>query len=84
MLMMNDLNIRFFDSASLPAFIGCKWGVGCMCLFVFDLCQLRGGVVHAWVEQKRLNCNVFKTIFERPTGTRVEGRGPARGGHGRP
>ena len=41
MLMMNDLNIRFFDSASLPAFIGCKWGVGCMCLFVFDLCQLR-------------------------------------------
>ena len=30
------------------------------------------GVVHPWVGQKRLNRNVFKTIFVRPTETRVE------------
>ena len=42
------------------------------------------GVVHAWVGQIVLNCNVFKTEFVRPTETRVEGDTQARGGHGRP
>ena len=33
--------------------------------------RLVAGVVHAWIGQIVLKCNVFKTIFVRPTDTRV-------------
>ena len=46
--------------------------------------QSMRGVVHVGVGQKLLNCNIFKSLFQRPTGTRVEGRSPALGGHIRP
>ena len=42
------------------------------------------GLVHARVGQIVLKCNVFKTIFVRPTETRVEGHEAARWGRGRP
>ena len=43
-----------------------------------------GGVVHPWVGQIVLKCNVFKTIFVRPTDTLDEGHEAACRGHGRP
>ena len=59
-------------------------GIEVVLLGYTDVSKSTLGVVHAWVGQIVLNCNVFKTIFERPTGTRVEVRSPALGGHGRP
>ena len=40
-------------------------------------------MVHPWVGQKRLNRNVFKTIFVRPTETRVRNHDAAWRGQGR-
>ena len=46
------------------------------------VCRRR--LVHARVGQIVLKCNVFKTIFVRPTETLARGSSLARGGHGRP